>query len=140
MLAGPLGLLFGSFLNVVIYRLPRGENLAFPASRCPACGAPIRPYHNVPLSASCGSGAARSCCKAPSPRRYPLSSLLGGLWALAVIAPSCSTLPGDTPIGRAGLLFAVHLALGVLLRCAISSISSTCCCPTRSRWAGPLGW
>ena len=37
-----LGLVFGSFLNVVIYRLPRGENIAFPASHCTSCGKPIR--------------------------------------------------------------------------------------------------
>ena len=46
-LAGALGLLLGSFLNVVAYRLPRGESLAVPASHCPGCDAPIKPYDNV---------------------------------------------------------------------------------------------
>ena len=49
-LAGALGLLLGSFLNVVAYRLPRGESLAVPASHCPGCDAPIKPYDNVPVA------------------------------------------------------------------------------------------
>ena len=43
------GLIIGSFLNVVAYRLPRKESLARPASRCPGCGTPIKPYDNVPV-------------------------------------------------------------------------------------------
>ena len=49
-LAGALGLLLGSFLNVVAYRLPRGESLAVPASHCPGCDTPIKPYDNVPVA------------------------------------------------------------------------------------------
>jgi leader peptidase (prepilin peptidase) / N-methyltransferase len=44
-----LGLVVGSFLNVVIYRVPQGESLLRPASRCPACGTPIKPWHNIPV-------------------------------------------------------------------------------------------
>ncbi|HEY4119026.1 MAG TPA: prepilin peptidase, partial [Byssovorax sp.] len=43
------GLLWGSFLNVVIYRLPRGMSVATPPSHCPGCGKPIAPYDNIPL-------------------------------------------------------------------------------------------
>ena len=43
------GLLVGSFLNVVAYRLPRGESLVHPRSRCPGCGTPIEPYDNIPV-------------------------------------------------------------------------------------------
>jgi leader peptidase (prepilin peptidase)/N-methyltransferase len=46
--AAPLGLLIGSFLNVVAYRLPRGESLVKPRSRCTSCGEEVRPYDNVP--------------------------------------------------------------------------------------------
>jgi leader peptidase (prepilin peptidase)/N-methyltransferase len=57
-----LGLVFGSFLNVVIHRLPRGENLAFPPSRCPGCGAPIAARDNIPiLSFLLLRGRARCC-------------------------------------------------------------------------------
>jgi leader peptidase (prepilin peptidase) / N-methyltransferase len=118
-LAGMLGLLFGSFANVVIYRLPRGENLAYPASHCPACGAPIRPYHNLPLFGFLWLGGRARCCKAAISWRYPAVEALGGLWALAVMRALVLDLPGDTPIGRAGLLFAVYLAFGILLLCAI---------------------
>jgi leader peptidase (prepilin peptidase)/N-methyltransferase len=48
-LAGLFGLLLGSFANVVAYRLPRGESLAFPPSHCPSCDTPIKPYDNVPV-------------------------------------------------------------------------------------------
>ncbi len=44
-----LGCIFGSFYNVVIYRLPSGQSIVRPASRCPACGNAIAPYDNIPL-------------------------------------------------------------------------------------------
>ena len=49
LIALPFGLIIGSFLNVVIYRVPRGESVAFPGSHCGSCGAAIRPYDNIPL-------------------------------------------------------------------------------------------
>lgn len=118
-LAGLLGLLFGSFANVVIYRLPRGENIAFPASHCPACGAPIKPWHNLPLLGFLWLRGRASCCKAPIPWRYPAVELLAGLWSLAVMRGVVLDLPGPTPLWQAGLSFAVYLALGVMLLCAI---------------------
>lgn len=118
-LAGMLGLLFGSFANVVIYRLPRGENLAYPASHCPACGAAIKPYHNLPVLGFLWLRGRARCCKAPISWRYPTVELLGGLWALAVMRVLVLDLPLGTPLWRAGLLFAAHLALGILLLCAI---------------------
>ena len=62
MLAAVVGALFGSFLNVVAYRLPRGESLSRPRSRCPQCQTPIKPYDNVPvLSWLALRGRCRSC-------------------------------------------------------------------------------
>ncbi len=118
-LAGMLGLLFGSFSNVVIYRLPRGENLAYPASHCPACGQPIAAYHNLPLLGFLWLRGRARCCKAAISFRYPLVELLGGLWALAVMRVIVLDLPGDTPLWRAGLVFALYLGLGLTLLCAI---------------------
>jgi leader peptidase (prepilin peptidase) / N-methyltransferase len=118
-LGGMLGLLFGSFANVVIHRLPRGENLAYPASHCPACGAPIKPWHNLPVLGFLWLRGRARCCKAPISWRYPTVELLGGLWALAVMRALVLDLPLATPLWRAGLLFAVHLALGIMLLCAI---------------------
>lgn len=75
-LIGLLGLLIGSFLNVVIYRLPRGESLNRPASRCPSCGKPVKPYDNIPvLSWLILRGRCRSC-GAPISVRYPLVEAL----------------------------------------------------------------
>jgi leader peptidase (prepilin peptidase) / N-methyltransferase len=77
------GLIIGSFLNVVAYRLPRGESLAHPPSRCPSCGAPVKPYDNIPvLSWLLLRGRCRSC-KAPISARYPIvEALTGALWAV----------------------------------------------------------
>jgi leader peptidase (prepilin peptidase)/N-methyltransferase len=110
-----LGLLFGSFLNVVIYRLPRGESLAFPGSRCPRCGEPIRAYDNLPvLSWLLLRGKAR-CCRAPIAARYPLVELIGGLLAWAVVELVVSDLPGDTAWYWALAIFALNLGLGLTL-------------------------
>jgi leader peptidase (prepilin peptidase)/N-methyltransferase len=73
------GLVVGSFLNVVIHRLPLGESIVFPASRCPGCGAHIAPYDNVPVfSYLLLRGACRSCGRGISPR-YPAVELLTGV-------------------------------------------------------------
>jgi leader peptidase (prepilin peptidase)/N-methyltransferase len=77
--AGVLGALGGSFLNVVVYRLPRHESLLGPASHCPSCGTPVKPYDNVPiLSFLLLRGRCRSCSTAISPR-YPLVEALTAL-------------------------------------------------------------
>ncbi|MGZ4639665.1 MAG: prepilin peptidase, partial [Actinomycetes bacterium] len=66
------GLIVGSFLNVVAWRLPRGESLAHPPSHCPSCDTPIKPYDNVPvLSWLLLRGRCRAC-GAPISARYPL--------------------------------------------------------------------
>lgn len=118
-LALVLGLLFGSFTNVVIHRLPLGQNVAFPASHCPACGAPIAPYDNIPLISFLMLGARARCCKVKIPWRYFVVELLGGMWALAVMRVVILDLPGDTGLGSAALLFAIYLALGLMLIAAI---------------------
>jgi leader peptidase (prepilin peptidase)/N-methyltransferase len=85
-LAGSFGLIFGSFLNVVAYRLPRGESLATPASRCPGCDTPIKPYDNVPVvSWLLLRGRCRSCGTSIA-WRYPLVELTTALLlALTVV-------------------------------------------------------
>jgi leader peptidase (prepilin peptidase)/N-methyltransferase len=83
-LATPLGLIIGSFLNVLAYRLPRGESLVWPGSHCPSCEAPIKPYDNVPvLSWLVLRGRCRSCAESIS-ARYPLTELATAV-AFAVI-------------------------------------------------------
>lgn len=79
-----IGLLFGSFANVVIYRVPRGESIISPGSHCPLCGHPIRPWDNIPiLSYLVLRGRCRDCGGRISPR-YPLVELSSGLMLLAL--------------------------------------------------------
>lgn len=79
-----LGAIIGSFLNVVIHRYPREESIVFPPSRCPGCGAAIKPYDNVPvLSFLWLRGRCRSC-RAPISIRYPLVELANALFYLAI--------------------------------------------------------
>jgi leader peptidase (prepilin peptidase)/N-methyltransferase len=91
-----LGLAFGSFLNVVVYRLPRGQSIAWPPSSCPACGHAIRPWDNLPLvSWLLLRGRCRDCA-APISVRYPLVEFLGGALLVAVAAtlgPRLTVLP-----------------------------------------------
>ncbi len=76
------GLAVGSFLNVVIYRVPRGESIVSPRSACPACGTPIRETDNIPVvSWVLLRGRCRQCQASISPR-YPLVELAcAGLFA-----------------------------------------------------------
>lgn len=67
-----LGLAVGSFLNVVIYRVPQGESLVRPGSRCPACGAPVRAWHNIPVLGWLLLRGRCADCRAPISVRYPL--------------------------------------------------------------------
>jgi leader peptidase (prepilin peptidase)/N-methyltransferase len=84
--AGVLGAVVGSFLNVVVWRLPRGESLVRPRSRCPQCETPIRPHHNVPVLAWLALRGRCADCAAPIPARYPLTEALTALLYVAVVA------------------------------------------------------
>jgi leader peptidase (prepilin peptidase) / N-methyltransferase len=71
-LAAVLGALIGSFLNVCIYRLPRGESIVWPGSHCPSCGAPIAWYDNIPVLGYLRLLGSCATCRAPISVRYPL--------------------------------------------------------------------
>jgi leader peptidase (prepilin peptidase) / N-methyltransferase len=107
--AAPLGLLIGSFLNVVAYRLPRGESLAMPASRCAGCDTPIKPYDNVPVfSWLLLRGRCRSCGTAIA-WRYPLVELTTAvLMALTVIVVGTNE---DVWLGLAFVLLLVPVTV-----------------------------
>jgi leader peptidase (prepilin peptidase)/N-methyltransferase len=87
--AGVMGAVFGSFLNVLAYRLPRRESLIAPPSHCRACSTPVRPYDNVPIiSFLLLHGRCRSCDERISVR-YPLvEAATAALCAGAVLAHS----------------------------------------------------
>lgn len=79
-----LGLLIGSFVNVVAYRVPAGKSIVSPPSACPHCGAQIRPYDNIPvLSWFILRGKCRDC-GAPISPRYPIVEAGTGMLFLAV--------------------------------------------------------
>ncbi|MEW6719078.1 MAG: prepilin peptidase [Thermodesulfobacteriota bacterium] len=71
-----LGACMGSFLNVVIHRLPRGESIVFPGSRCPACGRPIRPLENIPILGYLLLRGRCAGCGGRISARYPLVEAL----------------------------------------------------------------
>jgi leader peptidase (prepilin peptidase) / N-methyltransferase len=93
------GLAFGSFLTVVIYRIPRGESVVTPGSACPSCGVPIRPLENVPLLSFVVLRGHCRRCGAPISLEYPLteaatsalfvgaSLALSTVWQAALVAP-----------------------------------------------------
>jgi leader peptidase (prepilin peptidase)/N-methyltransferase len=82
--AGLFGAILGSFLNVVIHRVPREESIVFPNSRCPECGAAIAFYDNIPvLSYAILGGKCRGCRTRISPR-YPAVELLTALLFMGV--------------------------------------------------------
>ena len=73
----------GSFLNVVIHRVPREESIVFPNSRCPKCETPIKPFDNIPILGWLMLGGKCRACKGPISARYPAVELLHALlWVL----------------------------------------------------------
>lgn len=127
-----LGLAVGSFLNVVIHRLPRGESIVYPPSRCPACGARLGPAELVPVvSYLVQKGRCRHCGARISPR-YPLVELLTGvlfaaaaylrpvlwpdlvfLWAFLAFLVALAFIDADTYLLPDSLTYG-GLALGLL--------------------------
>jgi len=79
-----LGLAVGSFVNVVIYRVPRDLSVLRPGSRCPACEVPIRPWHNVPVLSWILLHGRCAGCRAPISVRYPLVELATAALFIAV--------------------------------------------------------
>ena len=77
------GAVIASFLNVVIWRLPRGESIVRPPSHCPKCNAPIRWYQNLPILSYLALRGRCAACRTPISPRYPLVEAAGGLLFLA---------------------------------------------------------
>jgi leader peptidase (prepilin peptidase)/N-methyltransferase len=129
-LVGLLGLVVGSFLNVVIYRVPRGESLVSPGSRCPSCGTPIRPWHNVPVVGWLVLRGRCAACGAPIGVRYPLVEAGTGALFVALAARLdslglLSALPAYLYFGAIGIALAL-----IDLDCRRLPTRS-CCRPTR---------
>ncbi|HEV2763415.1 MAG TPA: prepilin peptidase [Pyrinomonadaceae bacterium] len=101
-----LGAIIGSFLNVVIHRVPREESIVFPNSRCPACGAAIRPYDNVPvISYLVLRGRCRACGARISPRYPAVEALTALLFAVVFLHAALGPAPRLDLTFFASLLF-----------------------------------
>jgi leader peptidase (prepilin peptidase)/N-methyltransferase len=92
------GLLVGSFLTVVAHRVPRGESIVGPRSRCPACGEQIAAYDNVPVFSWLLLRGKARCCGAPISVRYPLTEVAVGLLFAAVVLVLWDE-PGEAALG-----------------------------------------
>ena len=108
-LAALFGAVLGSFLNVVVYRLPRGESLVSPGSHCPTCSASVKAYDNIPVLAWMWlHGRCRACRAAISPR-YPLVEAATAALCVAVVLTRSSA--GGIALGVLTVLALVPVAL-----------------------------
>ena len=106
LLAGVVGLLVGSFLNVCIYRLPRGESVVWPASRCTSCNRPLAWFENIPvMSWTVLRGRCRTCGARIS-AVYPLIEAV-----TAVLFAGAYAVYGPTPLLAVRLLFIAALVV-----------------------------
>jgi leader peptidase (prepilin peptidase)/N-methyltransferase len=99
-LAAVLGLALGSFLNVLALRLPAGESVVTPGSRCPRCKTPLRWYHNVPLASWVALRGRCATCKEPISWQYPAVEAL-----TAVIWGATAWALGATPAALHAVVF-----------------------------------
>ena len=113
----------GSFINVVVYRLPRGISLNHPGSRCPACEHPIRWYHNIPVLGWIALGGRCYDCGAKISFRYPLvEAITASLFvALALAGPLAEAADGPAQMSLSQLWTAVafHAAWLSALLCLV---------------------
>ncbi len=108
--AAAFGLIIGSFLNVVAFRLPARASLSTPGSHCPSCETPIKPYDNIPLlSWLLLRGRCRSCSE-PIAARYPLVEAVTALLFAAVVAVHLNST-ADLVLGLVLVAFLVPIAL-----------------------------
>ena len=121
-----LGLVVGSFLNVVVYRLPRRESLVRPGSRCPGCGTAIRWYDNIPVASWLVLGGRCRSCHVRIPVRYLLVeaitgvTFLGAFWKVGLSA----ALPAAWGLIAVvvALVFIQHDHLVILDRIALPAV------------------
>jgi len=117
-LAAVLGLLLGSFLNVVVYRVPIGKSIVTPPSACPHCDSEIKPWDNIPvLSWILLRGKCRNCA-APISARYPLVELAtSASFALVALGFAPAAFAATT---SAGVVAAILVMIAFLYLAAIT--------------------
>lgn len=110
------GLLWGSFLNVVIYRVPRGQSVVSPPSHCPKCDKPIRAWQNFPVVSYVVLRGRSACCGERISPRYPMVELIGGVLSLAIVELVVLPLPQpQTSLARAAFLYLPSFAFALFL-------------------------
>lgn len=107
------GLLWGSFLNVVIYRVPRELSVVSPGSRCPACEKPIPGWHNLPVLSWLILRGRAACCGVRVSARYPLVELLGGVLSYGIFEVIVRGMPGHPTLGHIALVYGANFALAM---------------------------
>jgi leader peptidase (prepilin peptidase) / N-methyltransferase len=147
------GLVVGSFITVVAHRVPRGESVVAPRSRCVACGVQIAGYDNLPVASWLLLRGHSRCCGEPIAARYPLTELsLGGLYGLTV-----GVLWGDGTEVVLGLVFVTALLavtltdlerriipnkvllVAAVLGVAVTAVGDPASLPERVAWAAAAG-
>ncbi|MEA3331423.1 MAG: prepilin peptidase [Campylobacterota bacterium] len=110
LLAFVLGSVIGSFLNVVILRIPKNESIAFPASHCFSCGSNLKPWHNIPIISWLFLRGRCSFCSSKISTQYPVIELISGLIFLLLV----DKFDISIPIFFIGLSFLMLLALSMI--------------------------
>ncbi|MCF6201538.1 MAG: prepilin peptidase [Hydrogenimonas sp.] len=105
-----IGLAIGSFLNVLIVRIPKSENIAFPPSHCPKCGNALKWWHNIPLVSWLLLQGKCAYCKSPISRIYPTVELITGL----IFALLAMKLGLGAEWFVTSLIFSLLLALSII--------------------------
>lgn len=115
-LAFVLGAAFGSFFNVAIYRWPRDMSVVTPPSHCPACGARIPGWRNVPIVAYIVQRGRAACCGAKMTPRYAIVELLTACLAVAIVERTMVAVSPHTPLLDASLVaFTLFVFVGGLV-------------------------
>ncbi|MEM9875324.1 MAG: prepilin peptidase [Myxococcota bacterium] len=110
--------MWGSFLNVVIHRVPRDMSVIKPDSHCPACETPIPFYRNVPVLSWLWLRGRAACCGTRIPARYALVELIGGVLCLAAAEATMAALGQRVELFHAAMVFLAHSSLCLALAAA----------------------
>ncbi len=116
--AAVFGLLIGSFLNVVVYRVPAGLSVVRPASACPNCSTPIRARDNVPVFSWIALGARCRDCGTGISARYPVVEAVTGLLFALVVWAAAGVVPG-TGLGHVVLTIALLWLMAISVALAL---------------------
>lgn len=123
-----IGLVIGSFLNVVILRTVSGESIVFPASKCPKCNTPLKWYHNIPVLSYIFLRGKCGFCHEPISIQYPLVELLTGLLFVGLFLRFCTPfdpLFGLSVINPISWFQVIVYVFSLIITCLFIAIAGT---------------